>query len=270
MIRPQEKIIARKAAVYTLSVHIALILIMVISLEWRIKLPQVAEVELWDSIPQPSAKVIEPPLVEKEVELKPPKPVEKPSKVEEIIKSLTNDKADISLKQKKAEERKKEEEQKKKDELKKIQETLLKQDQLAQLQQELLQDKSKPNPNLNPNLNPARESDTKQVNPHPTEGGAMLGEIDKYKVLIQRKIHQYVNKQLCGVNPIEIQFEIGLMPTGELMGNPKMLKSSGIAVCDESVERAIFQSQPLPVPTDIDLFSKFKKLNLTFHPNEKI
>ncbi|MSQ81258.1 MAG: TonB C-terminal domain-containing protein, partial [Candidatus Methylopumilus sp.] len=232
MIRPQEKIIARKAAVYALSVHIALILIMVVSLEWRIKLPQVAEVELWDSIPQPSAKVIEPLLVEKKVEPELPKPVEKPSKVEVIIKSLTSDKADISLKQTKEEERKKEEEQKKKDELKKIQESLLKQDQLAKLQQELLQDKSKPTP--------IRESDTKQANPHPTEGGAKLGEIDKYKVLIQRKIQQNVNKQLCGVNPIEIQFEIGLMPTGELMGNPKMLKSSGIAVCDESVERAIF------------------------------
>ena len=107
-------------------------------------------------------------------------------------------------------------------------------------------------------------------NTHPAEGGAKLGEIDKYKVLIQRKIQQNVNKQLCGTTPIELQFEISLMPTGELIGNPKMLKSSGIAVCDESVERAIFQSQPLPVPTDTDLFAKFKNLKLNFHPNEKI
>ena len=69
---------------------------------------------------------------------------------------------------------------------------------------------------------------------------------------------------------LEIQYEIGLLPTGQLIGNPKLLKSSGIAVCDESVERAIFQSQPLPVPTDTDLFTKFKNLKLTFHPNEKI
>jgi colicin import membrane protein len=110
----------------------------------------------------------------------------------------------------------------------------------------------------------------KQSNPNPTEGGAKLGEMDKYKVLIQRKIQQNVNKQLCGTSPVELQFEIGLMPTGELIGNPKMLKSSGIPVCDESVERAIFQSQPLPVPTDTDLFSKFKNLKLNFHPNEKI
>jgi len=259
VIRPQEKIIAKRSAIYAVSVHIILILIMIVSFEWRVKLPQVAEVELWDSIPQPNSKVIEPPLVEKKVEPEPPKP----TKVEEIIKSLTGDKVDISLKQKKEEEeRKKLEDQKKKDDLKKIQEELLKQDLLAKLQQELLQDKSKPSLN--------RHEDVKQSNANPTEGGAKLGEMDKYKLLIQRKIQQNVNKQLCGTSPVELQFEIGLMPTGELIGNPKMLKSSGIPVCDESVERAIFQSQPLPVPSDTDLFSKFKNLKLNFHPNEKI
>ncbi len=260
MIRPQEKIIARRAAIYAASVHILLIMIMIVSFEWRVKLPQVAEVELWDSIPQSNAKPIETPAPEKKAEVEPPKPVDKPSKVEEIIKSLTSDKADISLKQKKEEERKKLEDQKKKDDLKKIQEELLKQDQLAKLQQELLQEK--PKPSLN------RHEEMKQSNAQ--EGGAKLGEMDKYKVLIQRKIQQNVNKQLCGSAPVELQFEIGLMPTGELIGNPKMLKSSGIPVCDESVERAIFQSQPLPVPSDTDLFSKFKNLKLNFHPNEKI
>ena len=261
MIRPQEKIIARRAAIYAASVHIVLIAIMIVSFEWRVKLPQVAEVELWDSIPVTSVKAIDTPPVEKKIEPEPPKPLPKPSKMEEIIKSLTSDKAEISLKQKKEEEdRKKLEDQKKKDDLKKIQEELLKQDQLAKLQQELLQDKSKPSLN--------RHEEMKQSNAQ--EGGAKLGEMDKYKVLIQRKIQQNVNKQLCGSTPVELQFEIGLMPTGELIGNPKMLKSSGIPVCDESVERAIFQSQPLPVPTDTDLFSKFKNLKLNFHPNEKI
>ena len=66
----------------------------------------------------------------------------------------------------------------------------------------------------------------KQSNANSTQGGAKLGEIDKYKLLIQRKIQQNVNKQLCGTSPVELQFEIGLMPTGELIGNPKMLKSS--------------------------------------------
>ena len=68
MIRPQEKIIARRAAIYAASVHILLIMIMIVSFEWRVKLPQVAEVELWDSIPQSSAKPIETAVPEKKVE----------------------------------------------------------------------------------------------------------------------------------------------------------------------------------------------------------
>ena len=60
MIRPQEKIIATRAAIYAASVHVILIAIMIVSFEWRVKLPQVAEVELWDSIPAPSVKAVKP------------------------------------------------------------------------------------------------------------------------------------------------------------------------------------------------------------------
>ena len=79
MIRPQEKIIARRAAIYAASVHIILILIMIVSFEWRVKLPQVAEVELWDSIPVSSVKAVDTPPVENKIEPEPPKPAPKPS-----------------------------------------------------------------------------------------------------------------------------------------------------------------------------------------------
>ena len=67
MIRPQEKIIAKRSAIYAVSVHIVLMLIMIVSFEWRVRLPQVAEVELWDSIPEPNSKAVETPLVENKV-----------------------------------------------------------------------------------------------------------------------------------------------------------------------------------------------------------
>ncbi|MDC1101120.1 cell envelope integrity protein TolA [Methylophilaceae bacterium] len=46
-----------------------------------------------------------------------------------------------------------------------------------------------------------------------------------------------------------------------------MTKSSNISSCDDAVERAIIQSQPLPLPKDSGLFSKLKNLELKFHPN---
>jgi colicin import membrane protein len=93
------------------------------------------------------------------------------------------------------------------------------------------------------------------------------GELNKYKLLIQQKIQQNVNQQLCGLDYIALEFRISLMPTGELLGQPKMTKSSKIKSCDDAVERAIIQSQPLPLPKDSGLFSKLKNLELKFHPN---
>jgi colicin import membrane protein len=118
-----------------------------------------------------------------------------------------------------------------------------------------------------------RESELKQQKKPALEGedevkgGVNTGELNKYKLLIQQKIQQNVNQQLCGLDYITLEFRISLMPTGELLGQPKMTKSSNINSCDDAVERAIIQSQPLPLPKDSGLFSKLKNLELKFHPN---
>ena len=97
---------------------------------------------------------------------------------------------------------------------------------------------------------------------------ASAGEIDKYKALILAKIQRNVNKQLCGTGNPELVFTITLLPTGEVGGTPRLVKSSGLSACDDAVERAILQSQPLPLPPDAKLFSQFRDLRLKFHPNE--
>ena len=97
--------------------------------------------------------------------------------------------------------------------------------------------------------------------------GINSGELNRFKALIQQKIQQNVNNQLCGLDRVELEFEISLMPTGDLLGEPKMTQSSKIASCDAAVERAILQSQPLPIPQDKKLFKRLKDLKLKFHPN---
>jgi colicin import membrane protein len=90
----------------------------------------------------------------------------------------------------------------------------------------------------------------------------------KYVGLISNKIRQHVNRQLCGTDKAtKLTFMIALMPTGEVMGHPKLLKGSGLSACDDAVERAILESQPLPVPSSADLFSQFRDLKLEFSPN---
>ena len=91
---------------------------------------------------------------------------------------------------------------------------------------------------------------------------------DDYKNRIESKIRQKVNQTLCGNGNPQLEFDITLLPTGELRGNPVLHKGSGIAACDKAVENAILQSDPLPVPPQPEVFSRFRDLHLKFHPNE--
>ena len=97
---------------------------------------------------------------------------------------------------------------------------------------------------------------------------ASTGVVDEFQTKIRNKIRSNVNKYLCGNGNPELKFEIGLQPTGQLNGSPKLIKSSGNPICDSAVERAIITSEPLPLPKDINLFNQFRIVKLTFRPND--
>ena len=66
----------------------------------------------------------------------------------------------------------------------------------------------------------------------------------------------------------EARFEVILLPGGEVL-SATLKKSSGNPAYDAAVERAIMAAQPLPVPTDTDLFQEnFRELNMTFRPKD--
>ncbi len=64
-------------------------------------------------------------------------------------------------------------------------------------------------------------------------------------------------------NP-EAIFTVALLPDGSLVGEPKMIKSTGNAALDAAIERAIKKSDPLPKPDDPSAFQR--ELSLTFKP----
>ena len=142
-----------------------------------------------------------------------------------------------------------------KEKVERLQQQIIEQQKIEKMQAELRESE------LKQQKKPALEGEDE------VKGGVNTGELNKYKLLIQQKIQQNVNQQLCGLDYITLEFRISLMPTGELLGKPKMTKSSNINSCDDAVERAIIQSQPLPLPKDSGLFSKLKNLELKFHPN---
>lgn len=253
MIRTYEKEVSWKAGGLAIAVHLALLGALLVSFNWKAAHTalNVTEVELWDSIPNqtvpaPVAQPMPKPIVKEEVKPE-PKPEPKPI-VEE--KPKEEPQVDIALEKKK---------------------------QLDALKLEALKDDAKPAVKVNkPNdalkkLQQEALAEEKAVGEQQalsSKASANAGVVGEFKNKIQAKIKGNVNKTLCGEGNPELRFDIGLLPTGELSGSPKLVKSSGSAACDEAVERAIMASEPLPLPSDPSLFSQFRNLNLKFRPND--
>jgi len=262
-----------QANLFSFAVHLALFLIMIFSVGWQTKTPNYAEVELWDSVPV-QKKI-------KKTQAKPKQKIIQTNKAAEAkAKAKAQKEADIRLKKKKAAEAKAKKLKKQKaikalkekvlkqEKIEKLKKEMLEKEKLERLQQQIIEQQK-----IEKMQAELRENELKQENKlaidgeKEIKGGVNPGELNKYKLLIQQKIQQNVNQQLCGLDYITLEFRISLMPTGELLGQPKMTKSSNITSCDDAVERAIIQSQPLPLPKDRGLFSKLKNLELKFHPN---
>lgn len=267
MIRRHENPIAIRAGALSLLVHAVLLTLLLVSFNWKsVKPMSVAEVELWDSIPVAKPEPLPPPPAP-EPEPEPPKP-EPVVKEEPKPEPPPEPKVDIEVKKKveppkkeepKKVEPKKEEKPKPDPKIEEARKKRLEEEKLKKLQQELLAEDSKP----------AQQEARRDApaGPKTDASAASSGEMDKAIAKISSRIRPYVNKQLCGSGKPELTVAIALMPTGEVMGNPKLVKSSGLPACDEAVERAILQAQPLPVPPE-PLFSRFRDLNLIFRPND--
>lgn len=267
MLKSYEKEISWKAGAYAIAVHLALLGGLLISFNWKAAHPvlNVAEVELWESIPNSAPPP--PPVIEPKIE---PAPVVKDVPEPKLEAKVEEPKVDIALEQKKELEQKKLEEKAAKQEAEK-----LKKERLAAIQADTLKDEKR---DSEKQLNDQKTKDAiKKIQQDIDADGDQqalaakasvnAGIIDEYKRKIQDKIKGNVNNELCGDGKPVLKFKIDLLPSGELSGNPKLTKTSGLEACDDAVERAIMASQPLPLPEDVALKSQFRNLNLTFTPN---
>lgn len=263
MLRQRENPESVKAGVFSVLVHVMLLGALLISFNWKTTHPiSIAQVELWDSVPAPQQKPVLPP----EPDLPPPveKAMPKPEPVPEPV-AKPEPQVEIAIEKKPL----------KKELPKPVNKT---NDALAKLQEEARQDALKNKNTAKPDVSEAlkklqQESLTEdrtpgEQNTAAAKSSAAAGVVDEFKAKIQAKIRSHVNKTLCGDGSPELKFEIGLIPTGELSGAPKLVKSSGNTACDDAVERAIRMSEPLPLPQDANLFSQFRNLKLTFRPND--
>jgi len=97
---------------------------------------------------------------------------------------------------------------------------------------------------------------------------ALIGRVvDEYTGKIAAKIRRNIVLPPDVADDARAEFSVTVLPGGTVL-NPILLKSSGNAAYDNAVERAILKSQPLPLPPDATMFSKFREMKLGFRPKE--
>lgn len=262
MIRARENPVMWQAGGLSVLVHLFFFLLLVMTFSWKsVKPVQISDVELWDSLPPPKsaqqAPKPEPALPKAEPQPEPPPPPPEP-KAEIQVKKKPPVEATPPKEKPRPEPKPdptaklKEEAKRKEQDLKRLQQLMAQDDQ--QLTQEAHQQESK------------SAADARRA---AAALAASRGVVDEYKARIVAKIKRQVNTQACGAGKPELAFMIALLPTGEVTGNPRLIKGSGLPACDEAVERAILLAQPLPLPPQPELFAQFRDLSLKFRPNEE-
>ncbi len=275
MIRARENPIAIQAGVLALLVHGLFLFVMIFSFSWKhVQPPAAAEVELWDSLPQPKV-VTPPPAPEVKPEPPPPPPPEiKPEiKPEPKPEPPPEPKVEIQVKPKPVEVKKPPKQEPKKPDpaIKKQEDEKKRKDQLEKLKKAMLQDVP------DQEMPPAPAVDTKAQQAQSAADAkraeeilaASNGVINEYIARITAKILSKVNSAVCGSGKPSLTFTIALIPDGHVNGAPQLTKTSGLDACDREVEHAILLAQPLPLPPQRELFDQFRTLNLTFRPNGK-
>lgn len=235
----------------SLGVHLLFLALLVFGVSWQARQPDAVMVDVWSSLPNAEHRPAQP--RKSRVEERPVE--QKPVRDQPETKPQSSLKAEIEFKAKQEEKRRKTEKLKQEqDKLKQVQQKQAQQEKIQQQQESMRQQQ------LQNELARARQAQ---------QATMQQGVVDDYKGRIRSKIRRYVKQQLCGEGNPELEFDISLMPTGQLLADPQLRKGSGIAACDRAVETAIIAAQPLPLPPQPDIRAQFSDLHLKFRPNEE-
>ena len=266
-----------RAGVLAVVVHIVFFAFMIFGLNWKTSPPESMTVDLWSSLPpppppvQPAAKAAPPapapppPPPPPEAKPLPPEPevpppakpdivlkekIEKPKPEKKPVEQKQPPKKEKELKEQ-AERESKAKEQKEKERKEK---ELKEKEQKARIAAEVEQ------------LQREQEANDKRQQLAAAQS-RLADEMAEYKAKIMAKIRRNIvmPPDLPG-NPA-VEFDVTLLPGGDIL-DVKMRRTSGYPAFDSAVERGIFMSKPLPLPSDPALFVKFRNLNVKVHYQE--
>jgi len=95
---------------------------------------------------------------------------------------------------------------------------------------------------------------------------AMQRMIDEYGLYIKEKVQRSWIRPSGGSERLSCVVNVRLIPGGEVV-DVKIIRGSGNAAFDRSVEAAVFKASPLPVPPDPEVMEKFRSITFEFNPD---
>ena len=91
------------------------------------------------------------------------------------------------------------------------------------------------------------------------------GVVAKYTAYIQDHIQKNWLRPAGSPEGLSCTVQVSLIPGGDV-ARVQIVRSSGDALFDRSVENAVFKASPMPLPKDTALFKYFRELRLIFSP----
>ncbi len=274
-----------RAGALALAVHCAFFMLLYFGVSWRAQPPQGMVVDIWESLPNmdPPPAPVETP--QQQAEQKKQSKIEAQKVLAEaervrvertnLATKMRNDlanlkKAEIEERQKRQEADEKQKKQKQEaDEKQKKQKQEADEKQKKQKQEADEKQKKQKQEADEKQKKQKREADEKQKRRDADARAvtAMGNEVAAYKAKIRAKILRNIVMSSDIPKDALAEFDVTLFSGGVVL-NVKLVKSSGSAMYDRAVERAIKKSDPLPVPPEGLLSNQFRELRLNFSPNE--
>lgn len=262
-----------KAGILAAVVHGAFFGLLYFGFTWQTIPPAVMSVELWqpEDLPVQAAKKSPPPPPPKKVVV----PVVKPAPPEKVVapeikipdkKKIQPKPVDQEAKKRKAaaEAKKAREEKLAKEKAAKKQAERERIAKEKAVQERIAKQKAEQEQAERDRIAAAQA----QADRERAEQEAAIGKmVDEYIAKINAKIRRNIVMPANVADDARAEFLVTLLPGGGVL-QAKLSLTSGNTLYDSAVERAILKSDPLPLPSDVKLFNRFRNLKLSFKPVE--
>ena len=246
------------ASILAVAVHGAFFALLYFGFTWQTLSPATMSVELWRSLPdimdtppvQPKIEEVAPPpqpekIVEPEIILPDKKAETKPIKVK------PDKKKPVPIPEKKVKPKPTKQEM----------ETRIAEQAARERAEQAARERAEQAERV------ARERIEQAARERAEQAAAIGRVVDEYTGKIVSKIRRNIVMPPDVADDARAEFSVTLLPGGTVLG-ARLTRSSGHTAYDNAVERAILKSQPLPLPTDVAMFSRFRELELVFKPIE--